>query len=1003
MKRKLAKVLIGVLMVHNIYSTEIDGITMEADKTIASERITRVNVGQEDAVQLRQTINFTDVADRYWANEPITRMASLDLVRGYSAPNGTVVFRPVNEVSKEEALTFIIRAIGREADAKRAAEEVTPLAGDTTTNIWSKGYLTLAQQIGLIEQQDLTDALRYDQNLLDPAVSFRREDPATREEVAKWIVDAINSKTPETIPPIYASDQYVRDYDDWNDIGLSYIPYVEAMTKAKYMQGYGTEFRPKEGIKRAELMQVFKNLDAILYDALGFAVKKGYIGQMDTADKIIDGIMTKEQRMRVRLEDGTVEELVFREVVTADDKEIKNDAVVYKNNKRTSLKEIVLGEEVEFLTAKVADEDGSYKLHYVHATGIKPVETVMGVLQPFTDFENGVITIKQNEVAKSYTMVDGIYGTDATTKEQFIVINNKKIKANEAPITNNVELTLKNNVVTNINYGSDISSEQQIAGLVKSHDKNFNFIVITGWDGKEYVKQYNPKTIVVEKENYYDTEDTIGYIDEMFPNYKFDKSDVDIKDIEEGDIVTVRMNPENEKEILSLRAKTNYVVAFGEILSSIYKGSAGTDIIVKLGDGSVKSFHLPSSIPIIKDNQNIGPTLIEAGDVARFLINQVVTNPGTIKEHVKEVIIDKNGNEVNAIYKGTLGKLDKAQETLSLFDTFELKQTGWANYKNSMLIDIADTDIEYYYGNKRITIEYANKFLRQPNMITYIATSKYFNTEKIAKVTFRDSRDSVLDYTNVTVTNGVNQIDLLTHSGTITVDDGTIVVKNGKMVSLANLVAPDYTQVVLNGKDYAAVVQVRPEPNNDAISIFRGRIAKINDFEDFTVQSNAGLYGMEWIYSPIKRVYQMNAKTIIKEDTGIVSINDFIGYGDNSKIDNVYTIIAEGPEAKVISKSPYSKEGVQGTVYKIQGTDLSLKGTLVYDGTKKSWQQLSTTDSSSVIETVNMSIIIKNNKIVTIDDIEIGDKLRVMTNVNLVDTLKKSNIRKATGYIVLVE
>ncbi len=102
--------------------------------------------------------------------------------------------------------------------------------------------------------------------------------------------------------------------------------------------------------------------------------------------------------------------------------------------------------------------------------------------------------------------------------------------------------------------------------------------------------------------------------------------------------------------------------------------------------------------------------------------------------------------------------------------------------------------------------------------------------------------------------------------GRITLDEGTIVVKNGKHISANGIMVPDYAQVVLNGQQQAAVVIVKPDSNNSGISIMRGRIAKINEYEDFTVQSHANLRESEWIYSPIERSYTMDYRTLIKED-----------------------------------------------------------------------------------------------------------------------------------------
>ncbi len=239
--------------------------------------------------------------------------------------------------------------------------------------------------------------------------------------------------------------------------------------------------------------------------------------------------------------------------------------------------------------------------------------------------------------------------------------------------------------------------------------------------------------------------------------------------------------------------------------------------------------------------------------------------------------------------------------------------------------------------------------------------------------------------------------------GAISIDEGTIVVKNGKHISPTGVLVPDYAQVVLNGNQQAAIIIVKPDSGNEGISIMRGRIAKINDFEDFTVQSHANLRESEWIYSPIERSYTMDYRTQIKEDGVTIGLDQFKTYSEINKVDEVYTIIAEGTKATHVVKMPYVTESVIGEIYDISDDVVALNEISVYDTADERWSMLSYTNNYGYIDLDPDTIIIKNSEVIDVDQLQLGDRLRVMTDIDMKEALVDDDNRNATGYILIVE
>lgn len=213
MHRGMKNIMIGILFFQSMTPLIIEG-AIEEDQPIVSAEIANVYEGRDLATETLQNLNFLDVTESFWAKETITRMGALNVVKGYNTPSGRN-FRPNGNVSKEEALAFLLRAVGQEEEAQLAAEAMEQGATEGVLNMWSKGYMSIAADLEMIEAQDLEDSLIAEQELLDPEYSFIRGALVTREEVAKWVVQAINSQNPDAIVPLY-SQQNIYNYTDWS-------------------------------------------------------------------------------------------------------------------------------------------------------------------------------------------------------------------------------------------------------------------------------------------------------------------------------------------------------------------------------------------------------------------------------------------------------------------------------------------------------------------------------------------------------------------------------------------------------------------------------------------------------------------------------------------------------------------------------------------------------------------------------------------------------------------
>jgi hypothetical protein len=964
------------------------------DPSVLTQPVENVYKARSDAKAIIENLRFSDVSPNSWAIEPITRFGALEIIKGYNEKNAKA-YRPNVSITNEETLAVLLRILGLEEQAQQAGNKLlqdNPELPDHVLTLWTKGYLQLAKNMGLITEDDLDNAFAEEQSELIPSENFIRRGPVTREQLAVWIVKAINKQQPNLISPLY-KQQEVFNYSDWEKISRESIPYVEAVIKNKIMVGNNGKFNPKGIVTREQMAQMLKNLDDIAYNTMKIKKISGIVAYIKDSNTMGGSDSVASRKILITDENGKVSEVNYEYTKKSNGQVIIKDVPVLINGVIGGLLNLREGEYIEYLV-----KDDTEEMVYAYSKGINKPYEIEGMLQALTEIKNGRITVTDDKGTNySFKMKGALYNNIDET----ININDINVKIQNAPISSKVKLYIENNLVTKIELVGQQIIFDEIRGIVKENNPAFNYITIITWDGKEVTKYYEKKNVNVEKQQYYDTEDEIGYIDEMFPDFRFDPRDTKIDDIEGGDLVTLKISLDGEK-VIAISARTNYIVKYGSIKQITNNGVNGIRLMVEFNDLSSTIYNIPSDVPVKKSGLNIQQYELKEGQVVKMLINQAVFEPGTITESVKEIQVDDYGNTIANIYKGKLGNLNNSQRTLTLLNSYELTKTGWRDYSKSKILDISAKNIEYYLDSKQISLDYALNYLKASNIDVYVAMEKYYDDEKVIKVTFGTGRENILAADNITYSSG-NRFKILQSPSFINTNAGTIVVKNGKLLENNNIVSPDYAQVILNGNGKAVIVKITPEPSNKATSIFRGRIKSINENENMRIQSFALLKGMKWIYSPIPRMFTTDYDTVVIDENGIVDNADFIDYSEKTKVDKVYTIISNGTKAKYIIENPYCLDGVKGEIYETEEGVIKIKDTIVYNKANNSWSDLSYTNSYAKINLKNNTVIIKNNEIISADMLTKGDVIRIITDKYIIDELKKTGKREVDGYIILVE
>lgn|GEM_PF-2285190 len=210
------------------------------------------------AQEQTSAVIFRDVeaqGENYWARSAIYRMAEMSVIKG----NEHGLFEPFSPVTREEVFAFIYRAVGKEAEAQRLANEywnrvVLNEPGNTNTRSWSDGYLIMAADDGLITRTEMEAALKTGYS-----GAFKKDEPAQRQEVAVWLAKVLK------LEPVYSLQVCINSFSDGMEVDPLKRPYLEAILRENIMNGSGGCILPKNNILREQMAQILVNSEKYIH------------------------------------------------------------------------------------------------------------------------------------------------------------------------------------------------------------------------------------------------------------------------------------------------------------------------------------------------------------------------------------------------------------------------------------------------------------------------------------------------------------------------------------------------------------------------------------------------------------------------------------------------------------------------------------------------------------------------------------------------------------------
>lgn len=835
----LSIILIICWMIPSYANNYEDGIPVPEFKGAVVDIEDKVDImGYSKGAELLQNSIFTDTTS-HWGKRAITRMSAQSVIKGY----GEHKFKPDNYITRQEVIASLVRMKGLEGTVQEnLSTQGQGLTGSVINDIWAEGYIIEAGNLGILTGGEDGNFRAY----------------TTREEIAVWVARLLE------LDPVYENLEIIYTFNDWRQISFGNIGLIEAVLQERILQGDTKgNFNPKSYINRAEVASILNNISERLYNERDLVPYFGQVINIQRKNSREIGLLIEETIVTIKNVDGTINSLISKN----DAQGILNEFVVYKNGIVSGSGSLSIGDEVEYIVKNgqviyvEVYNDGSI-LEKIKESSLNEsnLRTYFGKITSIS--KEDYWSIQNNRSIDRFRVrnIDGqsfdiIVETDKNTgiKNDVIVYKNDRV-AGSSLLSNgdDIEYIVKDN--KSIVYVNVITLDKQVvSGTVKTVNPQENKITIMDYDDNTRIFGVMP-----------------------YASVNINLRPGQLSDLKYGQEVILNVN---NGLVTSISGETfmdepGYIPSHGKTRSGKIKYVGSDSLTIEYGDKSSESFNVNEYTTIIKEDRSIRFRDLREGDKVKLYFDNIYSSD------ISKVQVEGEEQLIKKVYKGKLDKVDIADDEITLTKVDVLKNSDWDDIDDYKIDIELDDDANIFYNGRYIDIDDLKD--DHINDYVYVVLEDSYGKDKGIKLVVKKGSEKLYSDRIDDINFAADKLEL-DNGKNISYDEGTIIIKNDRLVSASSLEEELNALVVSgysSGNYRANVIQLGDTGYKIFENIYVGKVKSI-DSDDFEVKYHSELDGNEW-----DDVSSSSSKTLkfdYNDDTFIVDITD--GYDEISPDD----------------------------------------------------------------------------------------------------------------------
>lgn len=792
MKKILSLVLVLLLALGttlNVFAiTPFDIPVPEFTAKLGDTEVTETLESYQKGIELMINSYFNDVQDSTYEKE-ITKMAALGIVKKTGDS-----FRPEDDITGYEAVELMVRLMGNEeAVVTRVLNQAAGMNDQALANLFTDEYVIEAETLGLFGDGE-------DYNLYAPI---------DRERIALWTARALG------LQEVFADQNNLYSYTDWQTIDPGNRGLIEALLQERVMSPMNDgSFNPEGTMSRGEMTSILSEAHDLIQADRNVVSDYGLvIGKVESTE-YVDGETIKVVTMTVKNVDDTLTNIVARENM---DRNQKNDFVSYRAGLVSDSRNVQIGDEIKYytqddavmFTEAISDFTVLEKMNQTNENA-ENTSVFFGRISEIVDatrWDNAENFLTRRFRVVNYTgdVVDIIVDNNLTTgiKGDIITYKNGQVGGTDMlAIGDSIEYvaTIENEVL----YIKVKEVETKvISGTVMSVNTTStpSSLAVFSYDNQVYELAVTPYALITVNQR-------VATLD----------------DLQYGQDIQLTVLDGNVTEIVSetYTGEPGYIPAFGKKqLGEVYK-IYNDAVSFKLDNGIIERYVITDDTAILKGGSSITRNALKEGDQAKLYFNDIYT------DEIARLEIEGVERLIKQVYKGKLKQVNVATRTVTIQEPYTIVNNVWTLSDNYSKDVVLDQNASIYDGDDYVKIEdFSKNYLGKT---IYVVVEDSYGQENGVKVSIKSGGELVF-YDQIDEVNlPLNRLELESKQN-ITVTDGTIVLKDGRIVDINRLDEEDNVLVIgdyYKGETKANVLKLVTMTDTLFESIRIGAIEDVN-------------------------------------------------------------------------------------------------------------------------------------------------------------------------------
>ncbi|HHX24732.1 MAG: hypothetical protein ACOX2A_01465 [Tepidanaerobacteraceae bacterium] len=295
-------------------------------------------------------------------------------------------------------------------------------------------------------------------------------------------------------------------------------------------------------------------------------------------------------------------------------------------------------------------------------------------------------------------------------------------------------------------------------------------------------------------DSFVEVEEYSGYVRRLALNvstvYVIDDTPADPRDFKPGMEIYVRYNNTGVTYMESWSTENPGYIAPGlKIRSGVIKKIDRDQLIIRFATGKEEAYYTSPSTIAIKNGVNVPLSNLYEGDMVQLYFDEI---DSAIISRIK---IQGDSIKIKGLYKGQLDVSGIANNDLILKDVKIFQNGSWRDYKNTLQINHSP-DLKVFYQGQPLS---KNNMKLFRGKTVYLAVTDFFGRDRAERAVIKNQYETSISG-KIEEVNWYAEAFELANKRNISFNDGTIFVKNNRLVDKYSISPGSDAFVVVDGR-----------------------------------------------------------------------------------------------------------------------------------------------------------------------------------------------------------